>query len=405
MCKRIGLLLALLAISVPSSAQVGGSKGGGSGGSVTVQEEDGSPTGTASTLKFPNGSVTSNGGGSYSIAATGTPSDATYITQTANGSLSAEQALGALSTGCLGSATTTGVVSARTITGTANQISIANGDCSGNPTISIPSSPTLPGTVSATAFTATGASTGIVQMNGITSGAFKLTTPDATGQTVTLQPAAQTSGAATFILQDAAGVNQTVATLAQAQALTNKTIDCSTAGNVCTITHHKEFDLASSSGGVASHIWNEDPLSTTCTPTSVVGTNRAMGVCTFPDSDGDYGRQISFDLPVGYVSGSLKAIVTWKTTGTGNARFQIQTKCYADDEADDAAFNTASVVTAAAGTSARPNKQDTGAITDTGCAGDELLRVRFFRNRTEASDTLNAALDVEKVHFYYTEAQ
>jgi hypothetical protein len=108
--------------------------------------------------------------------------------------------------------------------------------------------------------------------------------------------------------------------------------------------------------------------------------------------------QISRALPLRTL-GILDADIWWKTTGTGNARFQIQTKCYADDEADDAAFNTASVVTAAAGTSARPNKQTISAITMTGCAAGELLRIRFFRNRTEASDTLNAALDVEKVVF------
>lgn len=100
MYKPVVLLIVLLAISVPTYAQVGGF-GGGRGGSVTVQEEDGNPTGTASTLKFPNGTVTNNGSGSFSVSATGSPSDATYITQTANGSLSAEQALGALSTGCL----------------------------------------------------------------------------------------------------------------------------------------------------------------------------------------------------------------------------------------------------------------------------------------------------------------
>jgi hypothetical protein len=41
----------------------------------------------------------------------GAPTDATYITQTANGTLSAEQALGALATGILKSTTTSGVLS------------------------------------------------------------------------------------------------------------------------------------------------------------------------------------------------------------------------------------------------------------------------------------------------------
>lgn len=62
----------------------------------------------------------------------------TYITQTPSVPLTNEQALSALATGCLGSTTATGVVAARTLTG-GSQISIANGDCSGNPTFSISS--------------------------------------------------------------------------------------------------------------------------------------------------------------------------------------------------------------------------------------------------------------------------
>ena len=39
-----------------------------SGAALTVEEEDGTPTGTPDTLKFPNGSVTDNGDGSFSVA-------------------------------------------------------------------------------------------------------------------------------------------------------------------------------------------------------------------------------------------------------------------------------------------------------------------------------------------------
>lgn len=46
-----------------------------------------------------------------SASGSGAPSDATYITQTANGTLSAEQALGALSTGLMKVTTTTGAIS------------------------------------------------------------------------------------------------------------------------------------------------------------------------------------------------------------------------------------------------------------------------------------------------------
>lgn len=78
--------------------------------------------------------------------ATPAPADATFIVQTPNATLSAEQALSALSTGMMQSTTTTGVVQTRVITGTSNEITITNGDgASGNPTASLPSAITLTG--------------------------------------------------------------------------------------------------------------------------------------------------------------------------------------------------------------------------------------------------------------------
>lgn len=52
----------------------------------------------------------------------GAPTDATYITQTANGSLSAEQSLAALSTGIMKVTTTTGAV-----TSLGDPLPVANG--------------------------------------------------------------------------------------------------------------------------------------------------------------------------------------------------------------------------------------------------------------------------------------
>jgi hypothetical protein len=39
----------------------------GAGSTITVQEQDGAPTGSASTLKFPNASLTDDGGGAFSV--------------------------------------------------------------------------------------------------------------------------------------------------------------------------------------------------------------------------------------------------------------------------------------------------------------------------------------------------
>jgi len=221
--------------------------------------------------------------------------------------------------------------------------------------------------------------------NGAAIGAGTATTPSANDN--------DTSVATTAYVQ-----TELTAYASDTVTLTNKTLDAEGTGNIITIPAYWDMDLVSVVSGTAAHIWNDDPLSTACTPLAVTGTNRTTGYCTFPDSDGEYGRQITRYLPDGW-TGSFDAEVWWKTTGTGNARFKIQTICYADNEIDDAAFNASTPTTSAAGTSGRPNKQSITGITATGCAAGELMRIRFSRNRTEGSDTLNAALDVEKVVF------
>jgi len=170
MVRRALLALCLLFLAAPVWAQqIDGQLGGAS---LTVKENDNLPTVSGVTsISVNNGTLTDNGGGSVtiSLSAGSAPADATYITQTANGSLSNEQALSALPNGCVGVTTTTGVLDARTITGTANQITVTNGNCAGNPTLSIPTNPTLPGT---TTGTFSGNLTGAVTGNASTSTAL-----------------------------------------------------------------------------------------------------------------------------------------------------------------------------------------------------------------------------------------
>lgn len=96
----------------------------------------------------------------------GAPTDATYITQTANGTLSAEQALGALATGYLKATTTTGVVASQAVpipsadggTGVANAGTLTNAS---NTTI------TGGGTVALGGFTLTVPATGTAALRGV----------------------------------------------------------------------------------------------------------------------------------------------------------------------------------------------------------------------------------------------
>lgn len=183
-------------------------------------------------------------------------------------------------------------------------------------------------------------------------------------------------------------------------AITNMTLDAEGSGNTITRPFYWDLDLCgiNPTDSSLAHIWNKDPLSTAPTLTAKSGTNRSTCVATFPDSDGDYGVAITRRLPTGF-TGNFDAEIWWDTTGTGNAVFQVSTKCYASNDADDASYNSATSVAAGAGTSGRPNAASNPDITKTGCSGGNLMRIRFFRNRTNGSDTLNAALNVEKVIF------
>ena len=104
MVRRAVLVLCLLLLASPVWAQnIDGQAGGGA--SLTVKENDNIPNVSGvSSISFTNGTVTDDGGGAVSvtISGTGAPADATYITQTANGTLSNEQALSALANGCMG---------------------------------------------------------------------------------------------------------------------------------------------------------------------------------------------------------------------------------------------------------------------------------------------------------------
>lgn len=185
-------------------------------------------------------------------------------------------------------------------------------------------------------------------------------------------------------------------------AVSNMTIDCEASGNNCTLYGPLcggDLVGVDPATGNAGHIWDRSPLDTAPTATVVTGTNQTYGVARFPDVDGNYGVQLTCLLPPGF-TGTVDAVVWGKTTGTGNFRLQLATKCYASNEPNDAAFNAASIFTMAAGTSDRLNRYALSSITITGCAANEMLALRAFRNRTEGSDTLNNTFDLKSVRLW-----
>lgn len=152
--------------------------------------------------------------------------------------------------------------------------------------------------------------------------------------------------------------------------------------------------------GTAGHIWNKSPSLTAPTAVAVTGTNVNTGLARHPDADGNYGVQLKCRLPANVTIGQVDGILTWSSQGAGNYRPQIKTKCYADDEAADAAFNSAQAFTVAAGTAGRPQIDTLSNITMTGCAAGEILVYELLRNRTEASDTGSSTFDVESFELW-----
>ena len=90
--------------------------------------------------------------------------------------------------------------------------------------------------------------TGFIDMKGKTSGKIRITTADATAQTVTVTAAAQTSGASTLTIPDQAGVSSSFVFTTLAQTLTNKTLTSPVIGTGLTASGSAANTFAGSTG-------------------------------------------------------------------------------------------------------------------------------------------------------------
>ena len=169
---------------------------------------NGTMTDTGSTLVSPVISGTVTGGASYTAPTLTSPT----ITGTTAIGAGATLTTPTIATGLTASGSAANDFSAST--GTFLTSSGAN-TLSGAVSIADATTPSLT--------TATGkTNTGFVTVLGKTSGGLKLFTADATGQTVTVAPIAQTVGATTLSIPDMAGASDTFVFQAKAQAFTGK---------------------------------------------------------------------------------------------------------------------------------------------------------------------------------------
>ena len=290
----------------------------------------------------------------------GAPTDATYITQTPDATLSAEQALSALATGILKNTTTTGILSIAV----AGDFPTLNQSTTGN-------------AATATALAANGAncSAGYYPLGVDASGAVESCTAAGGGSH----------------------------TESSADTLTNKTLDVEGTGNNITTVQHLGYVTATCQMGVASTGF---ALGSTNYPTAtcVEGTNSVYGTLSFAENGAGAAQSIQgrFRLANDW-TGGIDVNATWRTSAiAGDVVWQIQTACVADGETGDPAWNAAQAFAAdvAKGTTLQWNDvtQLTG-LTTTGCAAGETLLFKFLRDATDAGDTLAAAAELIWVQF------
>ena len=183
-----------------------------------------------------------------------------------------------------------------------------------------------------------------------------------------------------------------VATLAGAESLTNKTLDCEATGNVCTIKRYKWIPAAGVNNVTAGPVWNL-PATNPAVAGYRTGTNTTKGVLEFADGANALTAQYQDYLNEDWI-GAIDATIIYEanSTSTNNTVWQLAIACAGDGESDDPAF-TDDEFTADAGkaTAYLLNATAANTITTTGtCAAGEMMHVRLKRDPAHASDTLAA---------------
>lgn len=188
--------------------------------------------------------------------------------------------------------------------------------------------------------------------------------------------------------------------------LTNKTLDAEGTGNVLTLSFTEWWPAGVVDGAPYTVGWNTPSPAGTTGPTD---TANGSGVSLYHtlrfDDSATESINRQFALPTDW-TGALNLMIYWQTTATtGNVVWQVATVCIADNENMDPtsfSYNAAQTVTdAAKGSATFLNTALIASLTTTGCAADELLIVKLFRDPANAGDTLANNADLVGVKFTY----
>jgi len=158
-------------------------------------------------------------------------------------------------------------------------------------------------------------------------------------------------------------------------------------GGASSITQYVNLPAASCDLGAPGTGWRR-PTTNYPTPACVTGTN-VIGAYLEFDAATDESAQTETVFPAS-VTG-IDVVFKWRAAATsGNVVWAIQTACVADAETMDPSFNTANTVTdAAKGTTLQDNDASISSITTTGCAADERLFLKIYRDADNGSDTMS----------------
>ena len=136
----------------------------------------------------------------------------------------------------------------------------------------------------------------------------------------------------------------------------------------------------------------------------VSGTNTTYGTLAFAENGAGAAQpvQYHFPLPPDWTS-AIDVDARWRTTATSGAVvWQIQTACVADGETGDPAWNAVQKFTADTAKATALQWNDVTPLTGLavpGCAAGEELLFKFFRDATDAGDTLAATAELIWLRF------